>query len=138
MSVEKRIYTVELRIAGVGVMPDQISSELGLAPSQTRFAGESKGKGRTYTQGLWAYSAVNGELGRNEWSSLEKALSSILSTLADKKEAIAAYSRTYDVHWWCGQFQSSFEGGFTLSVDLLRELSNFGVELVLETYWADS
>lgn len=137
MNKSSRIYTVDFRISGLDVIPSEISSTLGLVPSQTRCPGEPRGQGSVFTDGLWAYSVPNERLGRNEWWSLEEGLSSTLRTLAEKKEAIIAYAEKFDVYWWCAQFQSSFDGGFTLSVDLLHDLSSFGVELRLETYWSD-
>lgn len=137
MNSNSRIYTVDFRISGADVRPDQISSDLGLVPSQTRYAGEPKGKVDFFTDGLWAYSISNEKLGRNEWWSLEEGLSSALKVLTEKRGNILAYAKRFDVYWWCAQFQSSFDGGFTLSADLLRDLSSFGVELRLETYWSD-
>ncbi|HEY2860597.1 MAG TPA: hypothetical protein VGJ21_19415, partial [Terracidiphilus sp.] len=83
------------------------------------------------------YSVSNKESGRNEWRSLEEGLSLTMLSLADKRQLIVAQSEKFDVYWWCAQFQSSFDGGFTLSNELLRNLSSFGVEFRLETYWSE-
>jgi len=51
-----------------------------------------------------------------------------------QREKIAKYSATSDLIWWCGHFQSSLDGGPTLSAELLRDLGGFGVELYIDNY----
>jgi hypothetical protein len=41
------------------------------------------------------------------------------------------------VFLWCGDFSSSFGGGPRLSPQILKALGDFGVELILETYFSD-
>jgi len=38
--------------------------------------------------------------------------------------------------WWCGHFQSGFDGGPTLTPDLLRRLGEFGADLFIDNYFS--
>jgi hypothetical protein len=38
---------------------------------------------------------------------------------------------------WCGHFQSSFDGGPTLSPELLKQLGEFEVELFIDNYFSE-
>jgi hypothetical protein len=51
----------------------------------------------------------------NEWESLELGLQYLLGKLLPKMELIRSYISKYDVFWWCGHFQSSFDGGPTMA-----------------------
>jgi hypothetical protein len=130
-----RFYTVELRISGKDLDPFEVSEALGLTPVQMRLAGERRGDNESvFTEGLCAFSTANPASNRNEWPSLEEGLSSTLKYLMPRAQAIASYAHRFNVYWWCGQFQPTFGGGAVLSVNLMRELSDFGVELRLECY----
>ncbi len=39
--------------------------------------------------------------------------------------------------WWCGHFQSSFDGGPTLTPTLLRDLASFEIPLYLDNYFSE-
>ena len=43
----------------------------------------------------------------------------------------------FDLYWWCANFQSSFDGGPTFSVRLLKGLADFEVPLYLDNYFSD-
>jgi len=47
------------------------------------------------------------------------------------------YKQRYSVEFWCGHFQSSFDGGPRLSAQLMRRLSDFGVDLYIDNYFHD-
>jgi hypothetical protein len=118
-------YTVEFRIWGDTLDPTEIERELGLEACQTRMAGVSRFAGRI-DKGLWAYNGPPGS--PEDWSSLEDGLRHVLEHLWPHRERIAKYAETAMLVWWCGHFQSSFDGGPTLSTDLLKRLSEFGAE----------
>jgi hypothetical protein len=42
----------------------------------------------------------------------------------------------YQVNWWCGHFQSCFDGGPTLSARMLGRLGAFGAELFIDNYFS--
>jgi hypothetical protein len=71
------------------------------------------------------------------WDSLENGLRSVLSVFAACTEELRKYQQRFKVLLWCGDFSSSFGGGPTLSPTILKALGDFGVELILQTYFAD-
>jgi hypothetical protein len=83
---------------------------------------------------MWGYSAYPTNRPKN-WDSLEEGLSALLNIFMPLKKKIAEYAEKYDVNLWCGHFTSSFDGGPTLSPEILKKLGDFGVELFLDTYF---
>jgi hypothetical protein len=130
MDLKRHRYTVELRVWGKTLDPDAITRETGLQPCQTRRAGERLGS-RTYTSGMWAFDGH----GPSDWDSLEEGLAFVLDRLATAENLFAKYGAEYHVGWWCGHFQSSFDGGPTLSGQLLSTLGRFGAELFIDNYF---
>jgi hypothetical protein len=129
-------YTVELRIHGADVVPANITRELGLEPSLVREVGEYRGAGTVWSEALWAYNGFpSGTPG--VWASLEEGLTFLLDKLERVRSQIHSYQQTWDVVWWCGHFQSSFDGGPTLSPRLMQRLGGFGVELYIDNYLTD-
>ncbi|MDC8015840.1 DUF4279 domain-containing protein [Tahibacter soli] len=128
-------YTVELRIASEDLDPDRITRELGLNPTRSQ-APTSRNDGRQIP-GRWSYcgnSIPNAEPG--EWDSLEDGLLSVMRELHPIRSQLAAYLDRYSVIWWCGHFQTSFDGGPTFSAELLKQLGDFGVPLFIDTYFS--
>jgi len=72
------------------------------------------------------------------WVSLEDGLNFILDRLEPVRIQIDNYKQKYDIVWWCGHFQSSFDGGPTLSARLMQRLADFGVDLYIDNYFVDS
>lgn len=129
-------YTVELRISGAELVPTTISETLGLEPSSLRQVGERRSEKRVWDEALWGYSGFpSGTL--KTWSSLEEGLNFILDKLGPFCFQIDTYKQKYDVVWWCGHFQSSFNGGPVLSAKLLRKLADFGVDLYIDDHFVD-
>ena len=130
-------YSVQLRISGAGLRPDEITDALGVEPNQVRREGQPRSSKELWTESMWSYdgSAV-GHV--KEWSSLEEGLDSVMHVLWSKRSAIAAYLSQFDVIWWCGHFQSSFDGGPTFSAVLLKRLAEFGVPVYLDNYFSDA
>ena len=125
-------YMVELRISGPTLHPDDVTRDLGIVPTQTRFKGERRDEKSLWGEGMWAI-AVQPPSGES-WISLEDGLRSLLELIGPKRSGILAYSASNKVYLWCGHFSSSFDGGPTLSSGLLKSLGEFGVELILDTY----
>ena len=124
-------YTVELRITAESLLPEQISEDLGLEPSQARRAGDQRGRSSVFTKALWAYG------GEQEWASLEEGLNKILRLLSGKESALKRYVSTAEVFWWCGHFQSTFDHDTTMSPALLAKLAEFNIPLHLVSYLSD-
>jgi hypothetical protein len=124
-------YTVEFRIFGKTLDPAEITQELGLQPCQVRIEGSAGVGGRL--QGMWAY---NGGEANIRWDSLEDGLTFVLDKLWPHRKAIAKYNENGQRVWWCGNFQSSFDGGPRLSPDLLKRLGEFGAYLYIDNYFS--
>lgn len=129
-------YTVELRISGAELVPATITQALGLEPSLVRLVGERRGEGKVWDQALWACNGFSAGTPKS-WASLEEGLTFLLDRLEPVRSEIEEYKEKYNVVWWCGHFQSSFDGGPTLSAKLMRRLAGFGVDLYLDNYFAD-
>lgn len=130
-------YTVELRISGVKLVPATITQALGLEPSLVRQVGEPRGEGKVWDEALWAYNGFSADTSKS-WASLEDGLTFLLDRLEPARSEIDKYKQKYDAVWWCGHFQSSFDGGPTLPAKLMRRLADFGVELYIDNHFVDS
>ena len=130
-------YTVEFRLSGAELVPATITQALGLEPSLVRQVGERRGEGKVWDQALWGYNGYAANTPKS-WASLEDGLTFLLDRLEPLRREIDKYKRNYDLIFWCGHFQSSFDGGPTLSATLLRRLADFGVDLYIDNYFADS
>ena len=130
-------YTVEFRISGTQLVPAVITQALGLEPSLVREVGEHRGMGKVWDQALWGYNGFPADAPKS-WTSLEDGLTFLLDRLEPLRSEIDKYRQKHDAVWWCGHFQSSFDGGPTLSVKLMRRLADFGVELYIDNYFVES
>ena len=129
------LYTVEFRIAGVDLVPDDITQEIGLPPRYTRSRGEMRGASGTFETGVWSFSGMGEDATQvREWEKLEDGLLNLLPHLLDRRHIISTYETKYDVFWWCAHFQSSFDGGPTLSPSVLRALADLGASLSIANY----
>jgi hypothetical protein len=128
-------YSVQLRITGETLKPDEISALLNLQPNHIRIRGQKGGRNRIWSESLWSYDGDEGET-QKEWPSLEEGLMCLLGKLWSKKELITSLSSTFEAVWWCGHFQTSFDGGPTFSTDLLSKLAEFKVPLFLDNYFS--
>jgi|SRR5882672_749535 len=128
-------YTVELRISGVNLTPSELSDDLGLRPSTVREVGDAVGS-RRFMQAVWGYNGSESDE-PPIWGSLEEGLAFVLANLAPVRPNLEKYKSRFDMVWWCGHFQSSFDGGPTLSAALLTELGEFGVPLFIDNYLSE-
>jgi len=87
--------------------------------------------------GMWAYDGEHEKGPRVEWTSLEEGLTFLLTQLWPLRETIARCAPSAQVIWWCGNFQTSFDGGPTLSASLLKRLGEFGAELYIDNYFSN-
>jgi len=126
-------YTVELRIFGPNLDPEEVTRRLGLPPSQVRRKGEPRVKGAAsiWTESMWGFE-VRPE-GADDWLSLEDGLKAILATFGPKRDQLKHYFGENQACLWCGHFTSSFDGGPTLSPTILSSLGDLGCRLFLDT-----
>ena len=134
-SVAPHAYTVELRFEDNKLEPSEISARLNLQPSNSLSRSQiqlSRRKRLPY----WGYNG-RGETGfQLEWSSLEEGLAFLLKCLNSKKTEIISIARQFDGVWWCGHFQTSFDGGPILSPELLIEIGSYGIPLSIDNYFS--
>jgi hypothetical protein len=129
-------YSVALRICGADLDLTDISAKLGLNPTQTRIIGQPRSPKSVWPESMWEYEVWPGQ-DVVMWDSLEDGLRSLVSAFASCKEELRKYQQRYNVSLWCGHFSSSFNGGPVLSPTILKALGDFGVELILETYFSE-
>lgn len=127
-------YTVEFRIYGKNLDPDAITTELGLQPSTLRNIGDSVGP-KHFKHAEWVYDGSESDQ-PTTWETLEDGLQFLLGRLNNVRDKLAQYRDRYDMVFWCGHFQSSFDGGPTLSPSLLKQLGDFGVSLFVDNYFS--
>ena len=130
-------YTVEFRIHGRDLVPSAMTKALGLDPAQVRNAGDRRGTNTLWEEALWAYDGYPASFGNKTWGSLEDGLRFVLEKLWPVKDKIDSYKPKFKMILWCGHFYSSFNGGPTLSPDLLKLLGEFGVELFIDNHYSE-
>ena len=126
-------YTVDLRIEGEALSPEQVSLDLGLRPSLVRHKGERRGTS-AFAKSMWAFS---GREPRQDWPSLEDGLRSLLEEVLPLRSIMEPYFQTCSVYWWCGSFQSEIGTTITFSAELLKSLGAFGAPVHLSSYFSE-
>jgi hypothetical protein len=129
-------YSVALRISGPDLDVADVSAMLRLKPTQTRIIGQSRSPNSVWPDSMWEYEVRPGE-GKVAWDSLEDGLQTVLLAFVSRERELRNYQQRYKVFLWCGHFSSSFDGGPTFSPRILKSLTDFGVELILDTYFSD-
>ena len=128
-------YLVELRFFGGTLDPAEVSSILGLQPSI--YSSHEEPLLNRKRRPFWGYNGSEHPEFEAEWLSLEDGLAFVARRLAPVKSEIVQLSKRFDGLWWCGHFQSSFDGGPTLSPDLLDDIASFGCPFFLDNYYSD-
>jgi hypothetical protein len=125
-----------LRIAHEALDPDDISNQLGLAPTWSLRKGEARGEsGVPAPTGVWGLSTE----GVIESRDLRRHLDSILDAL-DGKDGILENLRDkgYKMDIWCLWVSTPYSGGGpTISPHNMARLANLGLELVFDFYQGD-
>ena len=136
IKINPHTYTIELRISGNQLNPEEITKKLNLKPNKTsnnpRPLLNKKNK-----QPFWSYNGSDKQGFQGEWVDLEEGLQFIIEALNFQKINIIDLSKKHEIVWWCGHFQSSFDGGPTFSAKLLSELSSFGIPLSIDNYFSE-
>lgn len=131
-------YSVSLLIRGQNLNPDEITENLNLQPSLVRRSGDKRSKMASLHGGVWKYDGANEPDGYDSWETLEAGLMFLLDKLTPVKEKIDKYKTECELTFWCGHFQSGFNGGLQLSPKLLQNLADFGVRVYIDTYFRNS
>jgi hypothetical protein len=130
-------YTVEFRIHGTDLNVPAVTHELGLRPSLVRLVGERRDENTQWKEAMWSYDGFPESEGSKSWSSLEEGLDFVLKKLWPFRDRIGTFGNKHKVILWCGHFQSTLDGGPTLSPGMLKRLGDFGVALYLENHFCD-
>ena len=128
-------YTIEFRIEGRTLIPSKVTEVLGLIPCYTENIGDSINP-KKKDNALWSYDGISTEKEfiEQEWETLEEGLLYILDKLQPKVDIIQSKFNIYKRYLWCGYFQESFSGGSKFSPKLLKKLSDFETELIINNY----
>jgi Domain of unknown function (DUF4279) len=129
-------FTVEFRIHGRDLDVSSVTEALGLEPSLVRHVGERRNGTTKWEEAMWSYNGFAESAGGVTWPSLEDGLRFVLEKLWPIKEVVEGYKRKYAVILWCGHFQSDSNASTTLSPDILKQLGEFAVELLIDTYFS--
>jgi len=129
-------YTVELRISGADLVPATLTETLGLEPTLVREVGKRRSERTVWDEALWGFNGFPSGT-PSSWASLEDGLMFLLDKLEPVRSQIDNYKQKYDLIFWCGHFQSSFDGGPTLSARLMRRLADLGVDLYIDNYFVE-
>lgn len=133
--MSNHIYTVQFRLYGSDLVPSEISAQIGLNACNGSRRPAVKKNGKP-TNGIWAYDGSEDmAVKKTEWSSLEEGIIFVLEKIKPYHSAVLECSKIYQGIWWCGHFQSSFDGGPTLSVNILKEISQFGFPIFIDNYF---
>lgn len=124
-------YSVAFRLYGEDLDPTEVSSLMGLQATEW-----SNGApiGKRERLPFWGYNGSDDPQFQAEWQSLEDALALVSGRLRPYRSTILELCKRFDGIWWCGHFQSSFDGGPTLSPHVLAEVASFGCPLYLDSY----
>lgn len=128
-------YTVELRFFGDSLEPSEISRRLNLQPSNSSDALIGSTRGRKIRP-FWAYNGQGEDEFQPEWQSLEQGLDFLLRRLAPLRATVIELTQSFEGIWWCGHFQTGFDGGPTLSSKVLAEIARYGLPLFIDNYFA--
>ena len=131
-------YTVEFRIYGKELDPAAVSRDLGLQPKDVRRAGRERRNETGSEEAMWSYDGLPQPERSKSWDSLDEALVFVLKSLWPIKNKLEEYKKRHNVILWCGHFQSSFDGGPTLSPMTLKMLGEFGVQVFIDNYFSKS
>lgn len=120
-----------LRIFGENLVPDDISSSLNLAPTQTHLRGQRKSEKvpLVWKHSMWL---LQSPLGTNE--ELPRHLEWLLGELEPRATTLKELSTQFKVDLFCGFSSENGQGGFTLSAELLCRLANLGIPIALDLY----
>ena len=128
-------YTVELRFSGDSLDMERISREMMLEPS-TSLLPSMTATGRR-RGAVWGYDGYGEEGFVERWSSLEEGLAFLFDKLDAKIRTIRELSKDYESIWWCGHFQSSFDGGPRFGIDIIGGLHKFGIPIFIDNYFSE-
>jgi hypothetical protein len=130
--VQKSVAT--LRISGDDLVPTEISSLLGCAPTASAkkgdvIVGKKTGRERVARTGVWSLHTAD-----QEPENLDEQIEDLLSRLTTDLAIWRNLVETYRVDLFCGLFMSSGNEGIQISPGSLIALGQRGIKLGLDIY----
>ncbi len=125
-------YTVELRFKSDAATLFEEIQCLGLGCG-TKHVFERQLAARIY---IWGYRGEDRVGFKSEWAALEEGLEFLLCALDPIREKVNDLADRFEATWWCGHFQSSFDGGPTLSPKILKELVRYNIPVFIDNYFS--
>jgi hypothetical protein len=123
-------FTVEFRLWGVDLDPEHVSQVLRLKSCQSGL-GDPGGRP---SKPFWHFNGFDAE--SLEWQTLEAGLVHVCSKLRPQRPAVIEMVKLYSSMWWCGHFQSSYDGGPILSAATMAEVAAFGAPFFIDNYFS--
>jgi len=126
-------YTASLRFYGLPHRVHGLSEELGLPGHVLPYRVGKRAPSSPTPILTWDYSIEPSAPDCN-WESLQEPLEALVSVSLPVRDRIVLAAQSLEGIWWCGHFQSSFDGGPHLTASLLERLSSFKLPLFLDCY----
>ena len=122
-----------LRLIGDDLIPDEVSSLLGVSPTSANRKGQEivgrTGNVRVARTGMWRL-----EANKREPENLDEQIFELLSPLTADFEVWTGLGRRFEMSLFCGIFMDSYNDGLTLSPATLLALGQRGIKLDLDIY----
>jgi len=123
-----------LRIVGDDLIPAEVSSLLGCAPTTAEHKGEvlfgkKTGSERIARIGTWRLESTN-----QEPENLDGQIEEILHKVTGEIETWNALTRRFRIDLFCGLFMGNGNEGLAISPGALFALGQRGIELALDVY----
>jgi Domain of unknown function (DUF4279) len=129
-------YTVQLRIYSDSLDPADITRALGVQPFLIQKKGDISVRGEAWNESVWAYAGpLDSQNKVREWDDIEEGVLHVTSTIANRSKMLKKIAKLHKAIWWCGHFQSSFDGGPLFSVEFLKLLSSYEIPMFIDNYF---
>jgi hypothetical protein len=120
-----------LCLYGDDLIPDEVSSVLGLQPTEAHRKGDpSRTPGHGYGIGSWVLTCAV-----EKPDEPENALTSLLNSLPADPELWRELKNRYVIRITLGLTLLSWNRGFTLPAPLLRRIADLGIEIGFDIYY---
>ncbi len=130
--IQKSIVT--LRIVGDTLVPDEISSQLGCAPTCSHYKGEqlnsrTKGIARVARKGSWHLESRD-----REPEDIDTQVGELLAQLSNDLAVWRQLEEQFKIDLFCGLFMDSWNEGFAISPKSMIALGVRGITVSLDIY----
>lgn len=129
-------YTVQLRIWKEGQSAESISKAIGLKASY-ELVRRKLPKLSDGSHDYWIYDGRGIGDYQEEWDCLDAGLNFLLTNLEGAKEQVKRVALEGEGTWWCGHFQSSFDGGPILEASTLKRLAQYNFPIFIDNYFGE-